>query len=392
MQKIIHFLLLPFAFLVIVVPNSFQTFTISIFTLLFLLILISVKRIYDIRLLIFWVVISLLFSVFIFASPIDDANKLELVFKYIISPLFWITIVSYVRMQFSIDDIMKYLILLGFISNLSVPILYITMSAGYVSIVEYIIKAPNIDQNTGLGFTLHVYGSLIFFAIAVMPSLFYIRKIAYKIIYIFSFIVAAVLSARSAFLFLILVGLSFGIFYIKKTSINIKNIFIFIFLGLLLLQFSFTQYSKYFDVDIVDYFESTHINKVKEVGGEARVSQTNEMLEQFYKNPLGSGFVTLDTIRDEVKTYSYEVLILATLVRFGLVTFLVILYSLFSSLGNIFSSNVNMRKQAKDILIFGFIAILISSFTNPYLESFCFQWMYFLPLIFLKKHLEFRNK
>jgi hypothetical protein len=37
------------------------------------------------------------------------------------------------------------------------------MSLGYVSFVKYFIIAPNIDQNTGLGFTLHVYGSLIFF-------------------------------------------------------------------------------------------------------------------------------------------------------------------------------------------------------------------------------------
>jgi hypothetical protein len=32
------------------------------------------------------------------------------------------------------------------------------MSLGYVSFVKYFIIAPNIDQNTGLGFTLHVYG------------------------------------------------------------------------------------------------------------------------------------------------------------------------------------------------------------------------------------------
>jgi hypothetical protein len=44
------------------------------------------------------------------------------------------------------------------------------MSLGYVSFVKYFIIAPNIDQNTGLGFTL--YGEFDFFAASIIPSLF----------------------------------------------------------------------------------------------------------------------------------------------------------------------------------------------------------------------------
>jgi hypothetical protein len=58
------------------------------------------------------------------------------------------------------------------------------MSLGYVSFVKYFIIAPNIDQNTGLGFTLHVYG-FDFFAASIIPSLFFIKNGLLRIIYVF---------------------------------------------------------------------------------------------------------------------------------------------------------------------------------------------------------------
>jgi membrane protein implicated in regulation of membrane protease activity len=90
------------------------------------------------------------------------------------------------------------------------------MSLGYVSFVKYFIIAPNIDQNTGLGFTLHVYGSLIFFAAAIIPSLFFIKNGLLRIIYVFSFIIAAVLSGRTALILFVFLGLSTIFLYLKK--------------------------------------------------------------------------------------------------------------------------------------------------------------------------------
>jgi hypothetical protein len=105
-------------------------------------------------------------------SPIKSENKLECIFKYIISPIFWITIFCYIRNNYSLDYIIKKLLIIAFISNVSVLIFYTMMSLGYVSFVKYFI-APNIDQNTGLGFTLHVYGSLIFLPLQSFLHYFY---------------------------------------------------------------------------------------------------------------------------------------------------------------------------------------------------------------------------
>jgi hypothetical protein len=89
------------------------------------------------------------------------------------------------------------------------------MSLGYVSFVKYFIIAPNIDQNTGLGFTLHVYGSLIFLPLQSFLHYFFIKWIVENYLR-FSFIIAAVLSGRTALILFVFLGLSTIFLYLKK--------------------------------------------------------------------------------------------------------------------------------------------------------------------------------
>jgi hypothetical protein len=263
------------------------------------------------------------------------------------------------------------------------------MSMGYVSFISIFISNPNIDQITGLGFTLHVYGSLIFFALSIIPSLFYIKKKSFKIIYVFSFIIAAVLSGRTALVLFVVLGLSVTIFYLKNFNFKPINIFVTTFLIIALGNYSYIQYKQNFDTDIVDYLTGTHLQKIKDSGGDERSIQTAQIYAQIIEYPFGSGFVTLNIIRNELKTYNYEVLILAVLMRFGILTFFLIILSLSNSFINLFEKRL-YKKEFRDFFILGFLAIIISSFTNPYLESFFFQWMYFAPLILLKKQFKYR--
>jgi hypothetical protein len=385
LKNTLNLLLVIFAFLAIVVPNSFQLITIVIFTLLFSLILFSHGKFIDIQLVISWLVISLIFVGYIFLSPIKSENKLECIFKYIISPIFWITIFCYIRNNYSLDYIIKKLLIIAFISNVSVLIFYTMMSLGYVSFVKYFIIAPNIDQNTGLGFTLHVYGSLIFFAASIIPSLFFIKNGLLRIIYVFSFIIAAVLSGRTALILFLFLGLSTIFLYLKKIKFNPARILVSVFIIIVLGNFIFSKFSSNFDVDIVKFITEKHLGKIKDGGGSERSEQTRQILNQFYKNPVGSGFVSLTIKRNELKTYNYEVLILTTLMRFGFISVLFIILSLFINFGYIIKNKLLIKVQTIDFFVFGFFAIIISSFTNPYLESFCFQWMFFGPVVLLKE-------
>jgi hypothetical protein len=117
--------------------NSFQ-----LITIVFLLYYLHLYFFLTENLLIFiisWLVISLIFVGYIFFSPIKSENKLECIFKYIISPIFWITIFCYIRNNYSLDYIIKLLII--FISNVSVLIFYNDVIR-YVSFVKYFIIAP----------------------------------------------------------------------------------------------------------------------------------------------------------------------------------------------------------------------------------------------------------
>lgn len=390
MKKVLNFLLIIIAFLVIVIPNAFQLTSIVLMAVASFLIFITTKRLYDISIVFFWAVLSIIFTGYILISEIAANDTLELIFKYVISPFLWITIISYVRKEFDYEFLIKKLIIFAFIGNLSVLVLYIAMSMGLVSLVQIFIDNPNIDQGTGLGFTLHVYGSLIFFAISVAPSMTYIKKMSHKVIYLFSFFVAAILSGRTALVLFVFVGLFVFFFYFKKLKINPTTIFMTAFFLLIVGGFTMQKYSENFDVGFVDYISNLHFSKIKESGGNERSIQTQQIIEKINEYPLGIGFIKLEIIRDYEKTYNYEVLILSTLMRFGFITFVLILFSL----SNFFTGILRWRSykvQVRDFFALGFMAIIISSFTNPYLESFCFQWMFFMPLILLKEKFTYRQ-
>jgi hypothetical protein len=72
--------------------------------------------------------------------------------------------------------------------------------------------------------------------------------------------------------------------------------------------------------------------------------------------------------------------------RFGFISVLFIILSLLN-FGYIIKNKLLIKVQTIDFFCFGFFAIIISSFTNPYLESFCFQWMFFGPVVLLKEKL-----
>jgi len=105
------------------------------------------------------------------------------------------------------------------------------------------------------------------------------------------------------------------------------------------------------------------------------------MFEKIINNPWGIGFGNIGLERNAQRDFKYEVLILATLMRFGIFFFTIIVSSFYP----IYKEIINFRKlnDYKKFYLVGFFSIIAFSFTNPYLESFDFQWMFFCPLVFL---------
>lgn len=363
-------------------PNSFLAPTIGLMLLSTAAIVVRGKINYNYKILLFWFVLSSVFTVYMLGNTKFISFFPELFYKYCISPLCWIIIGTYLKSTFDQEKIVKLFITISFFSLISVIVLYVLMSIGYISIVKIFFANPNIDTNK-LGFTLHVYGILIFFAINLKTVIQLFPKYL-VIIYSLLFIVVIFLSGRTALIMNFVLGLLyffvFNFFNIKK-SVAISMILM-VFLSLTLM-YNYKLIEEYFSVDLSGYIQR-NVDKIKESGGEERNQQSKEIIEAIVEYPYGTGFEEVHIIRDYAKRFNYEVLILATIMRFGVFTFFIILASIITTIG---SSLKNIFKdKLENFWILGLIAILLSSFTNPYLESIAFQWMFFLPIIFLSKN------
>jgi hypothetical protein len=79
----------------------------------------------------------------------------------------------------------------------------------------------------------------------------------------FSFIIAAVLSGRTALILFVFLGLSTIFLYLKKIKFNPARILVSVFIIIVLGNFIFSKFSSNFDVDIVKFITEKHLGKIK---------------------------------------------------------------------------------------------------------------------------------
>lgn len=382
MSYVLNIIILITLVVNIVFPNAFQLFNISTLCLSVFLILLSPIKLNK-KLIIFWILLSTFFLLFIYLSVLGLNDKYELMFKYIIAPFLWICVCNYIVKVYNNKTILNWIFAFGVMCSGSVIILYILTSMGYANIANLFISQANINNITGLGFNLHVYGSLVFFSTAFFPIILSLKgKLLAKVILFFLLIIAALLSGRTVLYISIFIAfLSFLFKYRRFLIFNRNTILIIIlvfFVSSLLLQ---NLYKKYFDINIISYFENVHLAKIQSGGGDERSKQFSEIVDAIVSNPLGNGFDNLNIIRDFERPYNFEMLTLSTVMRFGIIVTLFILFSIKKLLiyGKLFFLSNNLFS---DIAYLGFLGIVVASFTNPYLESFSFQWMFFFPIVY----------
>jgi hypothetical protein len=380
LKKSIDALLLILAFFVLLIPNSFQLITAALITVInFVLFLKYKKLLVKGYMLFFWIVLSAIFIFYISLSETKLQYKFEIGLKYVYFPLMWMNIFTYIKQNFSLERIAKILFGFSFASFFVVIFLYVAMLNGY-NYAEYFIEAPNINSDYFLGFTLNVYGNLIFFAagLFILPQIYKSKIVEY--FYIIIFILVALISARTALLVSLMIGFTILlVHYVYLKKYKVPSTYIISMIVIVILLGYFTQ--TYLNYRFFDYIQESSLSKLQSLGGEERTSQTSLMVDKILNNPWGIGFSNIGLERNSERDFKYEVLILATVMRFGIFFFLIIvasLYPFYVKIANFFSLT-NYQK----FYMVGFFSILIFSFTNPYLESFDFQWMFFCPLIFL---------
>jgi hypothetical protein len=239
-----------------------------------------------------------------------------------------------------------------------------------------------------------VYGSMIFLAGGFFAAPTVLRWRIPGLIMPAALIVAAITSGRSAFILAVPIGYIVG--FVLRPGLSdaaraqgggiglLPTIGTLVagIIGMIALNALFVQ------LDLL-YIANLFWDKLVSGGGDVRVEQANALWEGIERNyGLGSGHgIGVRYLRSDEFPWRYELLPLASILRVGLVGTIIyalpfITYAIM--LGRRFSER---RLSISDTyLAGGFVAAALGTFTNPYMESFIFQWMYFIPVVAIGMH------
>lgn len=380
-NKLINRFILLTVFLIIVFPNAFREIKAVLMTLLFIVSIGSYNRLHRkvkaIYMLGFIVTFFYLF-VGLRSAKLPEISTPQIIFVYIVAPLFWLVFAQYLTSRYSIKEIVRVLNVFAIAGSASVFIGIWLLNHGYKSILENIIENPN-QTFTDKGISairFHVYGSLIFLFPAFIQLFGEYKRTRY-IFLIILFIITGIVSGRSALLLSIIIGflilfLLGRVSMIKYVAYTIPCLFIIIAI------------LEAYNVNISNTLLAFS-DKVQAGGGNERLRQYSSLIHGISNNHgLGSGHgVGVDVIRSNDYPWRYELLPLATIYRVGILGF-----AIYALPGFFIVSEILRKVRIKTISVYdkylfaGFVAFCLATCTDPYLESFEFQWPYFFTFIY----------
>jgi len=370
------------SFLIFTFPNSFREIKLPFILLLFLLSLSEISKlekvVFQFYLLSLIVTIIYLIVGSFSSKDVNEMTK-QVIIVYIVTPLMWSVILNYCFNKYNISTIIRALVYFMIFGCLTVYIGIWLFNSGRIDILQYLMEKPNMSHTDDgkIEMKLHVYGALIFFVPAFMQLYdFYNKKLVFILVLLF-IIITAIISGRSALLLSVFLGCLFYMFN-KSFIYWAKYIFI-AFLGIILVNFILLS----FGVNISNILIELYL-KIAEGGGKVRNDQAIALYEGINNNIFGAGHgVGVDYIRSFKFPWRYEYLPLATIYRVSLIGF--IIYSLPFIYSIIKYFKIKMKNYYDKYMISGYVILLISTFTNPYLESFEFNVFYVLPFIYFVK-------
>ena len=383
-------------FISVVFPHSFQLVSAGVLGVTTVFCLLSLKysayfdRLVPIYLLGAFVSAFYIWVGFTNRAPIESVLQNTAV--YIVSPFAWLIIGTATFQQLGITRVVRIMIWLSILAVLSVALfffLFLTFGADAVSIL---VDDANVNVQDGYaGATILVYGSLIFLTGAIFAEPNVIKNKFARVIVPGLMVIAALTSGRSALILAVPVGFLFGTFVRSRTEAfgNARDRQPFLvptlMLGLVMLAVVIV-----IDV-LVDRIDLSvilgeFISEVQSGGGDLRTEQVFALLEGIMDTyGLGAGHgIGVDYLRSTEFPWRYEVIPLATLYRVGVIGTCV-----YAAIFVVYGLNFTRHLRAgslreEDVFMAGgFVCAFLGIFTNPYIESFIFQWMYLLPILSL---------
>lgn len=388
-SRLAPLLVLVFFFLVMVVPNSFRFITLPLF---FLVGLVSVcaLRSFKRSLIAVWLLSSLITMLYLGIGVRHGypAAIPQVIFVYVVSPFIWIMILSFVFSQYSIRSILRTVLILSFIGAMSVPLFVVLFSLHGPNALTWLIKDPNLQFTPGsVGVTMHVLAPLAFVVAGFFSCPRVVHNSFLRFIVSFVLVIAVVISGRSALFVSLFIGIFSNFLFDFRSrhidpSVIASDLFLWCILGLCAYWLSIAS-----KLDLTMIFHG-YLSHILEMGGQARVLQAKALIQGIYSNHLlGSGHgVGVEISRNSEFPWRYELFYLATLYRVGLIGFVV--YSLpvfFVIRGYLRTCRSELHSWLNLVdrfVLIGFIATIIICGTNPYLESFDFQWMFWAAVVY----------
>ena len=388
MQRQLYYLImLVLAITCIIFPNSMQI--LSAFALVFgaVFALLVTKPGPQLVLLLGYWLITTIVTLFYIIVGLHNGAPLESVYQvlliYIVFPVAWVLCLNALVYKTSLHFIVKSLTFFGVISCVTVFVFYYLYFSHGSQSVNFFINKPNINisREGYTAVTMHVFGSMIFIFTGYIASCGRISRNNFLILAVFVFV--SLISGRSILILSVALGFLINIFVaVKYYRFSIKELFTGLFV-LFSLGFVMLSVLYYYELNFLSI-----INPVlqKVAGGDVERSREFVLLmEGVNRNyAFGSGHgVGVDYIASELYPWRYEIVWVALLYRVGFLGFLV--YALPLVLTLIIGGHRLLKGvlSKDEIFIFsGFVAALVASNTNPYIEGFVFQWMYILPIIY----------
>lgn len=396
LAKVARFFLFVSLAMAVVVPHSFQAAEAATFFLTMLICIVLIRRDpwLDQVMLTFFLGAAVT-AVYIWVGYVNGAPRSasnQTLFVYVISPLMWIVIATALFQFVGLARVTTWLVWLTWAAVASVAaffFLFLTFGKGAVA---FLTSDANVNVQGGFAAaTMLVYGSMIFLAGAIFAQPLVIKgKVARIVLPGFVFL-AALTSGRSALILAIPIGFVTGVLLRRRTRLedtgeDVRSVLlpmVLLGLGSLLMLVVIDILFESVDLTVI---VARFWDELTSAGGSERTEQAEALWNGFldsYGLGVGHG-VGVPYIRNMLFPWRYEVMPLATLLRVGLIG-AIIYASTFLLYGQRFLDRWSARDlRTQDIyMIGGFIPALLAVATNPYIESFVFQWMYFLPVMAL---------
>ncbi|VXC47645.1 hypothetical protein [Sphingomonas sp. AX6] len=394
LAKIAGFFLFVSLAMAAVVPHSFQEVEAATFVATTLICLVLVRRDDWLdRVILAFFAATAVTAAYIWVGYTNGAPRAasnQTLFVYIIAPFMWIIMSTTLMQYVGLERTTKWLIWFTWAAVASVAaffFLFLTFGEGAVS---FLVSEANVNVSDGYaGATMLVYGSLIFLSGALYAQPMIVRSPIARIVLPGLVFLAALTSGRSALMIAIPIGFLTGAVLRRRSKLSgegdsARSVLLpTILLGVVSLIIMVAIDYLLVSVDLVVLIERLW-EELTSAGGSERTEQAAALWEGFldsYGMGVGHG-VGVPYIRNMLFPWRYEVMPLATLLRVGLFGFIA-----YAAVYFMYGQQFLKRWRARDLrgediyMIGGLVPSLLATATNPYIESFVFQWMYFLPVM-----------